>query len=127
MAIRVERYDLLPQKVLEVSSYEIKPNIDSQVEWVFEAASHGKWAHRTSLVLEKPADRGGLRDERILGDIKRFSVGLYYMTQTSPGHFDVKQILEPGLQAPEPADLNEAIERFLSEDKELQSRYKGFL
>jgi hypothetical protein len=127
MTIRVERYDLLPQIVLEVGSYEIKPIGSPLVEWVFEAASHGKWAHRLSLVLEKDADHVGLPDERILGEIKRFSLGLYHMTEVAPARFEVKQIIEPALQSPEPADLDEAIERFLSEDRDLLNRYKGFL
>ncbi len=83
MALRAERFALLPQVVLEVSSYEIKARGEPQVEWVFEAAAHGKWAHRTSLVLDKSPEDLGVLDERILGEIKRFSVGPYHMMEVN--------------------------------------------
>jgi hypothetical protein len=40
------------------------------------------------------------------------------------GRYDVRVVLEPGLQSPDPADLQDAIEHFLSLVAGLKKRYK---
>jgi len=128
--LRVDRYELLPQGQriqLELGSYEIKPKGVTRVEWVFEAAAHARWAHRSSLVLETP-DMAWKADERIIGEVRRFNLGLYYMTLAQGRRYDIRIILEPGLQTPEPADLRDTIQRFLTSRKlDLMQRYRGVI
>lgn len=130
--LRVYRYELLPpaQRIqLELSSYEIKPQGADLVEAVFEAASQARWAHRSTLVVEAPA-KDWVASARILGDVRRFGLGLYYMTKveaTKESHerYDVTVVLEPSLQAPEPEDLQEAIEYFLGLEPGRRKKYKA--
>jgi len=132
--LRVDRYELLPQGQriqLEVSSYEIKPRGTPQIEWVFEAASHARSAHRSTLVLDTP-DAKWIADDRFIGEVRRFNLGLYYMTlaetdRSATPRYDLRVVLEPGLQSPEPGDLQEAIDRFinLSKATDFRQRYRG--
>lgn len=52
-AVQVFRYEWLPDITVEVSTYEIKRSADSEkLESPYEAAAHGRWAHRASLIVE---------------------------------------------------------------------------
>lgn len=129
--LRVDRYELLPRgqrTQLELSSYGIKPRGVPRVEWVFEAAAQARWAHRSTLVIETP-DSTWAAEERIVNEVRRFNLGLYYMTRNKSSQFDVRVILEPGLQSPEPGDLEEAIRRFISQSgkADLLLRYEGVI
>lgn len=129
--LRVYRYELLPaaQRIqLELSSYEVKPQGADLVEAVFEAASQARWAHRSTLVIETP-DKEWVAADRIASEVRRFGLGLYYMTKleatkSNAARYDVRVVLEPGLQSPDPADLQDAIGHFISLVPGLKKRYK---
>lgn len=123
-AVHVFRYDWLPQITVEVSSYEIKRAVDaSKLESVYEAAAHGRWAHRASLVVEQADDEDAVPPS-IFDEVRRFRLGLYAMRRRASGGFEVREIVKPPLtHESQPEDLNELIGYFLDDKRELRNSY----
>jgi hypothetical protein len=121
-AVQVFRYDWLPEISVEVSTYEIKPAAEARkLESVYEAAAHGRWGHRASLVIEQGED--DVPEESILGEVGRFNLGLYTMRRQSDGRFKTDPIIEPPLTPAQPQDLNKQLDYFLGENRELRQSY----
>lgn len=121
-AVQVQRYVWLPEINVEVSTYEIKPAPEAtKLESVYEAAAHGRRAHRASLVIEL-ADRDEPA-ESILSEVRRFNLGLYTMRRQFEGHFKIDEIIQPPSTEAQPQNLNELLEHFLGKDRELRERY----
>jgi len=119
----VLRYEWLPNIVLEVSSFEIKRAEDAlNLGSVYEAAAHGRWAHRPSLVLEIDPSRGEPAD-RFLDEVRRFGLGLYYLSQDRGSALEVKQMSEPALQEPDPAQLNDLLTYFFQSDQRIRNEW----
>jgi len=54
MSVSVWNTELLPGASVEVATYELKKADDTdKIANVYEAAAHGRWAHRSSLVLTR--------------------------------------------------------------------------
>jgi hypothetical protein len=122
-AIQVSRYEWLPEITVEVSSYEIKRAKDAaRLESVYEAAAHGRWAHRCSLVVEQLADEDV--DPSIMDEVRRFDLGLYVMRRRSGDGFDIREVIKPPL-TPEsqPEDLNRLLSYFLQDSRALRQEY----
>ncbi|MFZ2050952.1 MAG: hypothetical protein WAU69_08500 [Solirubrobacteraceae bacterium] len=123
-AVQVLSYEWLPEIRVEVSSYEIKRAKDAaNLESVYEAAAHGRWAHRCSLVLEQLADES--IDPSIADEVRRFKLGLYTMRRRSGNGFDIREVIKPPL-TPEsqPEDLNRLLTYFLQESDSLRQEYR---
>lgn len=120
-AITVSNFEYLPGATVEVLSYEIKRAVDAdKIESVYEAAAHGRWAHRASLVVEvlpgKPSMPDAVQDEA-----ERFGLGLYAMTRRHEGTWEIRQIRDPDLRTPEPENVDQLLrEYFLADDGERQ-------
>lgn len=123
-AVQVSRYDWLPEIAVEVSTYEIKQAADAmKLESVYEAAAHGRWAHRASLVVEQAEGREPVPGS-ILDEVRRFRLGLYAMSSRPEGGFDVREVVKPELtHESQPEDLNELLTIFLGEDQEMRQSY----
>jgi hypothetical protein len=122
-AVQVSGYDWLPEITVEVSTYEIKQAADAmKLESVYEAAAHGRWAHRASLVVEQAEGREPVPS--ILDEVRRFRLGLYAMSSRPEGGFDVREVVKPELtHESQPEDLNELLSIFLGEDQEMRQSY----
>jgi hypothetical protein len=123
-AVQVFRYDWLPEITVEVSTYEIKLAADAKrLESVYEAAAHGRRAHRASLVVEHAEGQDAV-PEPILNEVRRFRLGLYAVRRRSEGGFEVREIIKPPLtHESQPEDLNELLGYFLGENRELRQSY----
>lgn len=122
-AVQVLRYEWLPEITVEVSSYEIKRAKDAaNLESVYEAAAHGRWAHRCSLVVEQLADEDV--DPSIVDEVRRFQLGLYVMRRRSGDGFDIREVVKPPL-TPESQleDLDQLLSYFLQESSALRQEY----
>ncbi len=122
-AVQVSRYELLPDIAVEVSSYEIKRAKDAaKLESVYEAAAHGRWAHRASLVLEQLADEAV--EPSILDEVRRFRLGLYVMRRRSGDGFDTRELVKPPLtQESQPEDVNDLLDYFVQESSAMRQEY----
>jgi hypothetical protein len=123
--LTVTNFENLPTSTVELSTYELKRMSDAgKLEAVYEAAAHGRWAHRTHLVLEV-ADRDGKIAPEILKDAERFGLGVFKLWIGDDGKAFVQQLLASGIQTPDDADLDDMIGVVLDQlSNKLQTRYR---
>jgi hypothetical protein len=114
-SVLVDRPEWLPQVEVEVSTYEIKPaSVAQTIDSVYEAAAHGKQAHKASLVIEGDETTEPLSDE-VKATARRFGLGLYRMQKREgEERYDVSEILEPDFQSPEPSLVDRNLGHFFS-------------
>lgn len=106
--LTVSNFPNLPGATVELSSYEIKRRADAgKLEAVYEAAAHGRWAHRANLVLEVEGRDSKIAPE-ILKDAARFGLGVYKLW-LSDGRASVQQLITSGIQQPEDSDLDDMV------------------
>lgn len=124
-AVQVFRYDWLPDIAVQVSTYEIKRAHDPEgLRSVYEAAAHGRWAHHASLVLEKEGDQEVVPSQAVLDEVRRFRLGLYTMSRGPAGTLDIKEVIKPPPTSDaEPEDLNELLEYFFQDNRELRQDF----
>lgn len=127
-AVQVIAFEWLPDVSVEVLSYEIKRWGDAKkLESVYEAAAHGRWAHRASLVVELDPQAGALPDA-LLDEIRRFRLGLYVMRARQEGGFEIREEIEPArTDDAEPDDVNDLIDTFLGRDAALRNEYRRYI
>lgn len=125
VAVQVVAYEWLPDRKVELFSYEVKRFPDAQkLESVYEAAAHGRWAHRASLVVELDPEAAALPDA-VLAEIRRFRLGLYVMRARDGGGFDIREEIEPPRTEDAAAeDVNELIGTFLGSDERVRNDYR---
>jgi len=75
--IAIQTFVYVPDKVFDVITFEIKPNIETAIEGVYETAAHSAFAHRSYLAFpeSKEYDKSPLYD-RIVDECERFGLGL---------------------------------------------------
>jgi hypothetical protein len=125
-AVEVAKLEWLPVTEVTVSTYEIKPAWAAQdVENVYEAAAHGKQAHRANLVIEQPVESAPVSDE-VKATARNFGLGLYIMSRQSPkSRFDIDELIEPEIQSPDLSLVERLLQHFFSVDPTLRARYKA--
>ncbi len=82
----VKTYEFIPGKHLEVISFEIKPDISTALEGVFEALAHSAFAHRSYLAVKTEQGETSKPNqdlERVSSECARHGVGLYTFTDAS--------------------------------------------
>lgn len=116
-AVEVMAYEYLPVPQVTISTYELKRR-GPQTEWItgaLEAASHHRWAHRASLVIERSRvdePKKGVSEE-LLAIVRRFRLGLYRVVRSPKGKgfmVRLEEIVEPGLVVPEVEHVNERLD-----------------
>ncbi|MGO9078703.1 MAG: hypothetical protein ACLQDY_06625 [Streptosporangiaceae bacterium] len=125
-SVEVWRSEWLPQINLTISSYEVKRFCDAErLESVYEAKAHGRWAHRSNLVLEAPRSQEWQPPDEVLDEIKRFDLGLYLMIRREDNSYRIRQMIPPGAQHPEPALQTDLLEYYFRDDKKSAEQYKS--
>jgi hypothetical protein len=108
--VSVERLPLHPTPILEVTSFELKPESELNVQGVFEAAAHSAFADRSYLAV-KIQEEGGedYRLDRLVSECRRFNIGLIVFTdEADGGTWDV--LFDPVTRVPDPREKS----RFLT-------------
>lgn len=82
------------------------------VRSIYEAAAHGRWAHRASLAVEQLENAPALSTD-LIAEAERFGLGLYEMRRSEQGKWDVAQVREPDPREPDPQNLHDLLEYFL--------------
>lgn len=121
--IAVRTYQFTPGKRLEVITFEIKPNLDSAVEGLFEALAHSVFAHRSYLAVNLAAfkEDEDIPDERIVQESNRLGVG--YITFTDPADYDTYEIVTSArLSEPDPYEIDNFIRTQISPEKQEELR-----
>jgi hypothetical protein len=118
--VQVNSYDLLPQVVLEVSTFEVKRFSDAQnIASAYEAAAHSRWSHYSYLVAEVPESRYEF-PERFMSELGRFKIGLILMWRNKEGwHFEQEEYETDRLN-PDPRELDVLLKYFFQDNKRLK-------
>jgi hypothetical protein len=123
--VEVSWFDYLPQKFVEVTSYEAKKQDSYNVSSVYEAAAHQRFAHKTYLVVEVENS-----DEELASDVEseaaRLGVGIMKTWWKDPAEHElaVEEIMEPAMKTPDPAELNRMVRDFFEDDEKGLSKYR---
>jgi hypothetical protein len=113
--IAIQTFVYVPDKLFEVITFEIKPNIDSAMEGVFETAAHSAFAHRSYLAFpdSKDYDNNPLFD-RILDECERFGLGLILFEDVA--NWDTYTFeVSAERKDPDPQSVNDFIKGQISE------------
>jgi hypothetical protein len=107
--LTVTNFENLPSATVELSSYELKRRADAgKLEAVYEAAAHGRWAHRANLVLEVDG-RDSVVAPEILKDAARFGLGVYKLWFSERSRPLAQRVITSQPQAPDDSDLDDMI------------------
>ena len=103
--VSVGKYELIPGKTIEITTFEIKPVNKLGIEGVYETASHSAYANKSYLAIHLPTspDREGLQDvlDRLEKECVRFGIGLILFEDPSSWQtFEV--VVEAQHKTPEP-------------------------
>jgi hypothetical protein len=121
--IAVRSYQFTPGKRLEVITFEIKPDLDTALEGLFEALAHSAFAHRSYLAVKLTdyKDAEDIPDDRIVQESNRLGVG--YITFTDPADYDTYEIVSTArLNEPDPFEIDNFIRTQISPEKQEELR-----
>jgi hypothetical protein len=113
--IAIQTFVYVPDKLFEVITFEIKPDIETAMEGVFETAAHSAFAHRSYLAFpdSKEYDNSPLYD-RIHDECERFGLGLILFEDVS--NWDTYTFEVPAeRKSPDPQAVNDFIKGQISE------------
>ncbi|MGA3041822.1 MAG: hypothetical protein ABSF54_13630 [Bryobacteraceae bacterium] len=93
-------------KILELITFEVKPENDYRIEGVFETAAHSRFSHKSYLVIYTPDGNPTTEDfQRVKRECERFGLGLVTFTDAADAS-SYETLQEAGRREPDPADVN---------------------
>ena len=115
--VSVRTFQFLPQKVLEIITFEVKPVDAIDVLAVYEALAHRRAATHSYVVLDVPSERAGALEEDIqaVRDVAR-SHGVGLIVFSDPNDYSSWEVLEEAQRVePDPERLEAFIDTQLSD------------
>jgi hypothetical protein len=119
----VRTYQFTPGKRLEIITFEVKPNVATAFEGVYEALAHSVFAHRAYLAVnvKEYKDVEEIPDDRITLECERHGVG--YMTFGDPSDYGTFEVVNAArLREPDPFEVDNFIRKQLNSDNQDQLR-----
>lgn len=122
--IAVRTYTFSPGKRLEVISFEVKPDLDSALEGVYEALAHSAFAHRSFLAVDirqfkEPNQE--IPDDRIVQECTRHGVG--YIVFSDVRDYNTYEIKAPAkLKEPDPEEVDNFIKKQIGSERQEELR-----
>ncbi|MFZ1085053.1 MAG: hypothetical protein WAN35_08825 [Terracidiphilus sp.] len=113
--IAIQTFVYVPGKLFEVITFEIKPNIETAMEGVYETVAHSAFAHRSYLAFpdSKEFDENPIFD-RIHDECERFGLGLILFEDVA--NWDTYTFEVPAeRKSPDPQAVNDFIKGQISE------------
>jgi hypothetical protein len=110
-----QTFPYVPNKIFQVVTFEIKPDISTALDGVFEAAAHTAFAHKSYLAFPDSDDYSGspLYD-RIYLECERFGLGLILFGDVN--NWDTYDFQVPAkFREPDPQAVNDFIKTQISE------------
>ncbi len=113
--IAMQTFAYVPDKLFEVITFEIKPNLDTALDGVYEAAAHSAFAHRSYLAFPDSKDyESNPLFDRIRNECERFKLGLILFEDVA--NWDTYNFeVESQTQDPDPQAVNDFIKIQISE------------
>ena len=108
-------FPYVPNKIFQVVTFEIKPDLSTALDGVFEAAAHSAFAHRSYLAFpdSDDYDESPLYD-RISVECERFGLGLILFEDVA--NWDTYDFQVPAkFREPDPQAVNDFIKTQISE------------
>lgn len=122
--VQVNSYDLLPQPVLEVTTFEVKKYSEAEnIRSIYEAAAHSRWAHHAYLVAEVPSSDYEF-PERFASELERFKISLLLMWKDKHGWSFEETEYETERLSPEPKELNVLLKYFFKDDEKREKEFR---
>ncbi len=122
--VAVRTYQFTPGKRLEVITFEVKPDLDSAIEGIYEALAHSAFAHRSYLAIDIrdfTAPEQDIPDDRIVQECTRHGVG--YIAFTNVADYDTYEIVcTAKLKEPDPEEVDNFIKKQISPQKQDELR-----
>jgi hypothetical protein len=121
IAVRTSQFT--PGKRLEVITFEIKPDLESAFEGLFEALAHSAFSHRSYLAVKirEYKEDEEIPDDRIVQECTRHGVG--YITFTDPADYDTYEVVvSADLNEPDPYEVDNFIRTQISAEKQDELR-----
>jgi hypothetical protein len=113
--IAMQTFAYFPGKIFEVITFEIKPNLETAMGGVYEAAAHSAFAHRSYLAIPDSNDYdGNLLFDRISSECERLGLGLILFDDVA--NWDTYNFqVSANRNDPDPQDVNDFIKGQISE------------
>ena len=121
--ISIKNYQFVYGKIMDVLTFEIKPQDNYGVESVFETASQSVFANKSFLCIHLPAGKPETEDfDRIVRQCEQFGVGLIVFEK--PEDWETYEtVVDPKRKEPDPYEVNSFIKQQMKEEsKESLSR-----
>jgi len=122
--VAVRTYTFTPGKRLEVITFEVKPDLDSALEGVYEALAHSAFAHRSYLAVDIREFKGPdaeIPDDRIVQECTRHGIG--YIAFTEVSDYDTYEVVcTAKLNEPDPYEVDNFVRTQISPAKQEEIR-----
>lgn len=121
--VAVRTYQFTPGKRIEVVTFEVKPDIESAFEGVYEALAHSAFAHRSFLAVHIPNYQklSEVADDRIVHECTRHGVG--YIAFSDPADYNTYDIIcSAKFNEPDPYDVDNFVRTQLSQERQDELR-----
>lgn len=120
--IAIQTYSFTPGKRLEVITFEVKPDLETAFEGVFEALAHSAFAHRSHLAVNISGATGeDIPDGRVVQECTRLGIG--YITFTQPADYGTFEIVTSAkLTEPDPHEVDNFIRTQISQKNQDELR-----
>lgn len=112
--VAIQRLSIQKRIELELFSFELKRENDSDVDSVFEAVAHTRYAHYAYLAWHQPSLNVIAKDKQrdVEGNCRTHGIGLIVFSEPLlPASYLV--VLTPARKTPHPYDVEEYLERRL--------------
>jgi hypothetical protein len=113
--VAIQTFAYVPTKQFDVITFEIKPDIETAIQGVYECAAHSAFANRSYLAFPDSGtyDTNPLFD-RILDECERFGLGLILFEKVADwDSYDFQ--LPAKRKVPDPRAVNDFIKSQISE------------
>jgi len=113
--IAMQTFAYVPNKLFEVITFEIKPNVDTALDGVYEAAAHSAFAHRSYLAFpDSEEHEDNPLFDRIRDECERFGLGLIVFERVDDWDTYTFEV-EAQPRDPDPQAVNDFIKIQISE------------
>jgi hypothetical protein len=118
--IALKSFTYIPGKVLELITFEVKPENDYRIEGVFETAAHSRFSTKSYLLIHLPHGVPNTEEfRRVERECERFGLGL--ITFTDPQDWNTYETGEEAERRnPDPADMNSFIASQIKRENQTQ-------
>lgn len=123
--VNVETYQYVPNKYLELITFEVKPSWSWDISAVFETAAHSKFSSRSYLAIHRDREKNPITTEledRIEEECKRFGVGLIVFD--NPEDYDTYEFrVDPMRKIYDPREVEKFMEQVTPQNRARLSRW----